>query len=44
MGERNKGSDRPRILALGASGLNGGFSIVPQLGEMGGVEVVRGAP
>ena len=42
MGERDKGSDRPRILVLGASGLNGG-AIVAQLGEMGGVEVVRGA-
>ena len=42
MGERNKESDRPRVLVLGASGLNGG-AIVAQLGEMGGVEVVRGA-
>ena len=42
MGERNKGSDRPRVLVLGASGLNGG-AIVAQLDEMGGVEVVRGA-
>jgi hypothetical protein len=42
MGERDKGSDRPRVLVLGASGLNGG-AIVAQLGEMGGVEVVRGA-
>jgi uncharacterized protein YbjT (DUF2867 family) len=42
MGERDKGSDRPRVLVLGASGLNGG-AIVAQLGERGGVEVVRGA-
>ena len=42
MSERDKGSDRPRVLVLGASGLNGG-AIVAQLGEMGGVEVVRGA-
>ena len=42
MGERDKGSDRPRILVLGASGLNGG-AIVAQLGERGDVEVVRGA-
>ena len=42
MGERDKESDRPRILVLGASGLNGG-AIVAQLGEKGGVEVVRGA-
>jgi hypothetical protein len=42
MGERKKGSDRPRVLVLGASGLNGG-AIVEQLDEMGGVEVVRGA-
>jgi NAD(P)H dehydrogenase (quinone) len=42
MGERNKGSDRPRVLVLGASGLNGG-AIVTQLSEMGAVEVVRGA-
>src|SRR5580704_3704289 len=42
MGERDKRSDGPRILVLGASGLNGG-AIVAQLGERGGVEVVRGA-
>ena len=42
MGERDKGSDRPRVLVLGASGLNGG-AIVGQLGEMDGAEVVRGA-
>ena len=42
MGERDKGSHRPRVLVLGASGLNGG-AIVAQLGEMSGVEVVRGA-
>ena len=42
MNKRNKGSDRPRVLVLGASGLNGG-AIVAQLGEMDGVEVVRGA-
>jgi hypothetical protein len=40
MGERDK--DRPRVLVLGASGLNGS-AIVAQLGEMDGVEVVRGA-
>ena len=40
MGERDK--DRPRVLVLGASGLNGG-AIAAQLGEMRGVEVVRGA-
>ena len=42
MGERDKRSDRPRVLVLGASGLSGG-AIVAQLGERGGVEVVRGA-
>lgn len=42
MAERDRGSDRPRVLVLGASGLNGG-AIVAQLGERGGVEVVRGA-
>src|SRR5271169_3042655 len=42
MGERDKRADRPRILVLGASGLNGG-AIVAQLAEMGDVEVVRGA-
>ena len=34
MGERDKGSNRPRILVLGASGLNGG-AIAAQLGERG---------
>ena len=42
MGERGNQSGRPRVLVLGASGLNGG-AIVAQLGEMGGIEVVRGA-
>ena len=42
MSERDKRSDRPRVLVLGASGLNGG-AIVAQLGERGGVEVVCGA-
>jgi NAD(P)H dehydrogenase (quinone) len=42
MSERDKRSERPRVLVLGASGLNGG-AIVAQLAEMGDVEVVRGA-
>src|SRR3984957_15118983 len=42
MGRQDKRTDRPRVLVLGASGLNGG-AIVAELEKVGAIEVVRGA-